>query len=181
MPLRRAAVCAIGLLGAAVLVACEPAFASGAVEGKVAVAVNQAAGRVNERINVLDLTQLAQGFVIVAVAIYTFISGRHQATQDKVDALEMRLVDKQEVHGERLSRLEQAIASLATHRDLNAISTNVAAISSQMDGLLESQKVMREHLESSLRPLARMQDMLTQHQLDIGMAAKKPPRRRPST
>jgi len=158
-----------------IAIATDPALAAG-VEGKVAVAVNRAAENVHNRINTLDMAQLVQGFVIVGVAVYTFISARHQATQDRVDAIEQRLLDKQEAHGERITRLEEIVSSLATHRDLNAISTNVAAVSSQMESLIEAQRVMRTHLEASLKPLARMQDMLTQQQLDV--TSKRNARRR---
>lgn len=131
------------------------------------------------RLNAIDNSQIIQGVVIVMLGIYTFITNRHQATQDKVDALEQRLLDKQEAHGERISRVEQALSTLATHRDLNAITTNIAALSAQMESFLEAQKVMREHLETSLRPLERMQGMLTQHQLDKETAATTRKRRRP--
>jgi len=166
---------------AAALVACEPSFAAADVAGKVAAAVSNEADRVHTRINNLDIAQLVQGFIIVSLGVYTFIANRHQATQNKVDALEQRMMDKTEAHGERLSRVEQALGSLATHRDLNAISTNMASVASQMDGLIESQKVMRDYIESSLRPLARMQDMLTQHQLDAGAVPKTTTRRRKTT
>lgn len=147
----------------------DSAFAAAALGGKAAVASGEQIGSMHQRMTAIDLAQLVQGLVIVMLAIYTFISNRHQATQDKVDAIETRLLDKQEAHSERISSLEQGIRSLATQRDLTAMSANVAGVSAQMASLLEAQKVMREHMESSLRPLARMQDMLTQQQLDYGL------------
>ena len=145
-----------------------------------AFAVEGLGARINAqaaRLSAIDNSQVILGVVVVMLGIYTFFSARHQATQDRVDALEQRLMDKQEAHAERITRVEQLASTLATHRDLNAITANIAGISGQMESLIASQTVMRAHLESSLRPLERMQGMLTQHQLDKEFSPGPKPRR----
>lgn len=162
------------------LAVCPAAYAVGDLASRAAVATDYDPG-LHDRLNTLDMAQLIQGVILVSLAVYTFLSNRHQATQDRVDGVEQRLAEKLEAHAQRISRLEQAISSLATHRDLNALTTTVAAASAQMESLLESQRVMRDHLESSLRPLSRMQDMLTQQQLDLSATSKRPTARRRTT
>lgn len=121
-----------------------------------------------------DIVQMVQNVVILMLAIYTFTSNRHQATQNRVDSLEQRVAEKQDTLSERVSALEGITKNMPTQRDLNDINASIAGLGGQVGSILDAQKVMRDNLQDSLRPLANMQSMLTQHQFDQALDHGKP-------
>ncbi len=147
----------------ALLSACEPAYA---IEATVQAQSSTITG--------IQLWQFAQSIGVGVALIYTWVSHRTAASIDEIRATDQRLTRQINDHGTRLTRLEQLLENAPTHRDLAEARAATAKLSAQMDAMTASLGEMRQSIESGLRPVSRLTDMLMQHQLDLGGAAPAP-------
>lgn len=104
---------------------------------------------------VLDVVQ----FVLWAVlGIYVWLSNRHRVTEDRITALEDEVGKRLDRHGQRLSRVEEAMANAPNHGHIGEVYERLNAVHGQLQELIgtvgaltRQMQLINEHLLSKRR------------------------------
>lgn len=75
------------------------------------------------------------------LGLYLYVGKKNIVTNERIGKLETELDNKLDVHGERITRVEEKVANAPTHKDLGEIYDKVNEVSdcvSRLEGQFES-------------------------------------------